>query len=104
MRSSSVLIIAGVFIGYLPKPAQHKPVVEFALLEIAGAAERYCPGVPEKLPLPLCRLDRERGTCAVNGFTGNKPAIDEIESQCNETGDFDHEYPLCKSCLAGQFV
>jgi hypothetical protein len=56
-------------------------VVEFTLFEIAGAAERYGPGVTEQLPLPLSGL--ERGTCAVDGVTGNKPAIDEIESQCN---------------------
>jgi hypothetical protein len=34
------------------------PAVEFALLEIAGAAERNGTGMTKQLPLPLRRLDR----------------------------------------------
>ena len=65
-------------------------MVEFALLEIAGAAEGNGAGVTEQLPLPLRRLDRECRIFAVNGFTGYKATVDEIESQCHEMSDFGH--------------
>ena len=94
MRCSLVNIIVRVFIGHLPKPTQHMPVVESALFEIAGAAESNGPGVTEQLPLSLRRLDGECRTYAINGFAGNKPTVDEIESQCHETGDFGHNARL----------
>ena len=66
------------------------PLVESALFEIPGAAESNGSGVTEQLPLSLRRLDGECRTYAVNGFAGNKPTVDEIESQCHETGDLGH--------------
>lgn len=87
---SSVIIIVRIFIRHLTEPAQHVPVVESALFEVAGAAECNGPGVTEQLPLPLRRLDGECRTSAVNGFAGNKPSVDEIESQGHELGDFGH--------------
>lgn len=90
MRSLLVIVIVQIFVGHLPKPAQHVPEVEFAQFEIAGAAKRNSAGVGEQLPLPLRRSDRQRRICAVNGFTGNKPTVDEIESQSHEMGDFGH--------------
>jgi hypothetical protein len=38
--------ISSVLVRHLLKPAQHVPVVKFALFEIAGAAERAGAGVP----------------------------------------------------------
>jgi hypothetical protein len=99
-----VTTIVQVFIGHLPKPAQHLPAVEFSLFEIAGAAERNRTDVTEQLPLPLRRLDRERGICAVDGFTGNETTIDEIESQCHEMSDFGHYRLPCGLCLVVQFM
>ena len=46
--------------GYLPKPAQHMPAIEFSLLEITGTAERNRADMTEHLPLPLRRLIRSR--------------------------------------------
>ena len=94
MRCSLVNIIVRVFIGHLPKPAQHVLLVESASFEIAGAAESNGPGVTEQLPLPLRRLDGECRTYAVNGLAGNQPTVDEIESQCHKTSDFGHNARL----------
>jgi hypothetical protein len=69
-------------------------VVKFALFEIAGAAERDGAGMPQDFPLPLRRLYRDRRTGAVNGFTGDKAAVDKIKGQCHEMSDFGHECPL----------
>jgi hypothetical protein len=66
------------------------PVVEFTLLEIAGAAERNSAGMTKQLPLPLRRLYRDRGVSAVNAFAGNKDAVDEVKSQGHEVSDFGH--------------
>jgi hypothetical protein len=73
------------------------PVVEFTLLEIAGAAERNSAGMTKQLPLPLRRLYRDRGVSAVNAFAGNKDAVDEVKSQGHEVSDFGHRCPLCSS-------
>jgi hypothetical protein len=94
IRQSWVIIFSGVLIRHLTKPAQHVPVVEFALLEIAGAAERSRAGMPQDFPLSLRGLYRGRGTCTVNGFTGSKGAVDEVKSQCHEMNDFGHECPF----------
>ena len=94
MWRSLVTTIVRIFIRHLPKPAQHMLLVESASFEIAGAAESDGPGVAEQLPLPLRRLDGECRTYAINGFAGNKPTVDEIESQCHETGDFGHNARL----------
>jgi len=51
-------------------------VVKFALLEIAGAAERNSPSMTKNLPLPLRSLYRDRRAWAVNRFTSNKIAVD----------------------------
>jgi len=85
-----------LLVRHLPKPAQHVPVVKFALFEIAGAAERDGAGAPQDFPLPLRGLYCARGTCAVDGFAGNQAAVDEIERQCHEMSDFDHECPLLR--------
>jgi hypothetical protein len=94
MRHSWGIIFFYVLVRHLSKPAQHVRVVEFSLFEIAGAAERDGAGMPQDFPLPLRRLYRDRRTCAVNGFTGNKAAVDEIKGQCHEMSDFGHECPL----------
>jgi hypothetical protein len=94
--ASLVLVFCSVLIRHLPKPAQHVPVVEYSLLEIAGAAECNGAGVPQELPLPPRRLYRNHRTGAVNGFTDRKGAVDEIESQCHETCDFGHEMPALR--------
>ena len=93
--NSLVIVFSQVLLRNLAKPAQHMPVVEFTLLEIAGAAERNGTGMSQDLPQPLRRLYRDRRTCAVNGFTGDKAAIAEVKSQCHEMSDFGHECPLC---------
>jgi hypothetical protein len=90
MRNSSVIVIVQISVGHLPKPAQHMPAVEFALFEIAGAAECNRAGVTKQLPLPLCRLNRERRIRTADGLTGNEATIDEIESQRHEMSDFRH--------------
>jgi hypothetical protein len=92
IRSSFVIIFSQVLIGYLPKPAQHVPAIEFSLFEITGTTERNRADMTEHLPLPLCRLDRGRGTFAYNGFNGGKDTIDEIKSHCLKTNDF-HQRP-----------
>jgi hypothetical protein len=88
--SSLVFVFSQVLLRNLAKPAQHMPVAEFTLLEIAGAAERNGTGMTKQLPLPQRRLDRSRGVSAVNAFAGNKDAVDEVESQGHEVSDFGH--------------
>jgi hypothetical protein len=88
--NSLVIVFSQVLLRNLAKPAQHMPVVEFTLLEIAGAAERNGAGMTKQLPLPLRRLYRDRGVSAVNAFAGNKDAVDEVESQGHEVSDFSH--------------
>jgi hypothetical protein len=78
--SSLVFVFSQVLLRNLAKPAQHMPVAEFTLLEIAGAAERNGAGMTKQLPLPLRRLYRDRGVSAVNAFAGNKDAVDEVKS------------------------
>jgi hypothetical protein len=95
--NSLVIVFSQVLLRNLAKPAQHVPVVEFTLLEIAGAAERNSTGMTKQPPLPLRRLDRSRGVSAVNAFPGNKNAVDEVESQGHEVSDFSHRCPLCRS-------
>lgn len=75
-------------------------VIEFAYLKITGAAERNGANMAKQLPLPLRRLDRDRRTCTINGFTFNKTLVDEIEGQCHKVRDFGHQCPLCNRCLA----
>jgi hypothetical protein len=96
IRHSLPIVFCFVLIRHLPKPAQHVPVVEYSPLEIAGAAKGNSAGVPQELPLPLRRLYRDRRTCAVNGFSGRKGAVDEIKRQCHETCDFGHEMPALR--------
>jgi len=95
--NSLVIVFSQVLLRNLAKPAQHMPVVEFTLLEIAGAAERNSAGMTKQLPLPLRRLYRDRGVSAVNAFAGNKDAVDEVKSQGHEVSDFGHRCPLCSS-------
>jgi hypothetical protein len=94
MWRSLVTTIVRIFIRHLPIPAQHMLAVESASFEVAGTAESNGSGVAEQLPLPQRRLDGKSWTCAVNGFAGNKPTVDEIESQCHESGDFGHNARL----------
>jgi hypothetical protein len=92
--NSWIIRFKSVLVRHLPKPAQHVPMVEFGRFEIAGAAEGDGTGMPQDLPQSLRRLYRDRRTCAVDGFTGDKAAIAEIKSQCHEMRDFGHECPL----------
>jgi len=59
-------------------------VVKFALLEIAGAAERNSPSMTKNLPLPLRSLYRDRRAWAANRFTSDKIAVEP----CREISDF----------------
>jgi hypothetical protein len=40
-------------------------------------------------------LDRDRGTCAYDGFNGDKNTIDEIKSHCLKTNDLHDQDLLC---------
>jgi hypothetical protein len=91
IRNSFVIIFSQVLVGHLSKPAQHMPPIELSLFEITGTAECNRADMTEHLPLTLRRLDRDRGTCAYNGFNGDKDTIDEIKSHCLKTNDFHHQ-------------
>ena len=76
-----------VIVRHPPKAAKHMFVVEFTLLEIAGATERNSTSMTKNFPLPLRSLYRDRRAWAVNGFASNKPIVRKIEWQCHEPGD-----------------
>ena len=78
---------------HLPKSAKDVRIVEFAYLEIASAAERYRPSMAKYLPKRLRTLYRSGRTRAINGFASSNSAINEIEGQCPERGDFCHRFP-----------
>jgi hypothetical protein len=80
------------------------PVIELSLCEIAGAAERNGPGMTEEFPLPLRGLDRDRRIGADDRFRGDETAIDEIKSQCHETGNFGHRCRPCNFSLTLLFM
>jgi len=70
-------------------------VVEFADLEIGGAAERYRTSVTKYLPKPLRTRYRGGRARAVNGFTSRDATISEIEGQSHERNDLCHSRCSC---------
>jgi hypothetical protein len=62
-------------------------------LKITGSAERDGAGVTKHFPLPLRGLYCARRAFAVNRGTAYESAIDEIERQRLEDGDFGHGLP-----------
>jgi len=66
---------------------------ESAYFKIARAAERYRASMAKYLPKRLCTFYRGGGARAIDGFTGDNAAINEIEGQCHEAVDFSHGVP-----------
>jgi hypothetical protein len=88
-----------VIVRHPPKSAKHMFVVEFTLLEIAGATERNSTSMTKNFPLLLRSLYRDRRAWAVNGFASNKPTVRKIECQCHEPSDLCHRLTAGKQAV-----
>jgi hypothetical protein len=64
--------------------------LEFANLEIAGAADRDRTGMAEGFPKPLRTRYRGGGSWAFDGFASDNAAIDIIEGHHHEIGELAH--------------
>ena len=81
---------ASIFVRHLAKSPKDLLGVEFANLEIAGAAERDRACMAKGFPEPLRALDRGGRRWASDGFTRDDAATVVIEGHDFELSNLDH--------------
>jgi hypothetical protein len=80
-----------VFAGCVAELPKNLFFIEYADLEIAGAAERYRACMAEEFPKGLRMLNGFGGTWTFYGGTGNDAVIRIIERYCHELDDLGHK-------------